>query len=43
MSPVKRAEQSKVVAMIRPELRKEVGQNGENGGMMYTKSSGQIV
>lgn len=32
MSPAKRAAQSKVVAMIRPELRKDVGLNGENRG-----------
>jgi hypothetical protein len=32
MSQAKRAAQSKVVAMIRPELRKDVGWNGENRG-----------
>jgi hypothetical protein len=32
MSPAKRAAQSKVMAMIRPELRKDVGWNGENEG-----------
>jgi hypothetical protein len=30
MSSAKRAAQSEVVAMIRPELRKDVGWNGEN-------------